>query len=71
MLRFIIKHVKFSINSVFSNAFSVVTAKDGPLITGGKTNYKVGELLIVNCSSSKSRQAPVLHWYLNDEMVIS
>lgn len=46
-----------------------VIAKDGPMITGGKAQYKVGDLLNVNCSSSKSRPAPQLHWYLNEEMI--
>lgn len=49
--------------------FTAVIAKDGPMITGGKANYKVGDLLNVNCSSTKSRPAPQLHWYLNEEMV--
>ncbi|KFM72514.1 hypothetical protein X975_15585, partial [Stegodyphus mimosarum] len=46
-----------------------VVAKDGPMITGGQSQYRVGDLIHVNCSSTKSRPAPQLHWYLNEELV--
>ncbi|KAG8185307.1 hypothetical protein JTE90_023915 [Oedothorax gibbosus] len=47
-----------------------VVAKDGPLITGGETQYRVGQVLNLNCSSAKSRPAPQLQWYLNEKQVI-
>ncbi|GIY93449.1 ig-like domain-containing protein [Caerostris extrusa] len=50
------------------NTLTVIT-KDGPLITGGESQYRVGEILNFNCSSTKSRPAPTLHWYLNEELV--
>ncbi|CAL1275895.1 unnamed protein product [Larinioides sclopetarius] len=50
------------------NTLTVIT-KDGPQITGSESQYRVGEMLNFNCSSAKSRPAPTLHWYLNEEMV--
>ncbi|PRD33881.1 UNVERIFIED_CONTAM: hypothetical protein NCL1_16323 [Trichonephila clavipes] len=59
---------KFVGTAPVMNTLTVIT-KDGPLITGGESQYRVGEILNFNCSSAKSRPAPTLHWYLNEELV--
>ncbi|XP_054710641.1 uncharacterized protein LOC129220277 [Uloborus diversus] len=46
-----------------------VLAEDGPIISGGKSHYRVGDDLIVNCSSTQTRPIPQLHWFLNEEPV--
>ncbi|GIY23811.1 uncharacterized protein CDAR_44021 [Caerostris darwini] len=50
------------------NPFTVVS-RDGPVITGGRSQYRVGELLDVNCSSAKQHPPPELQWFLNDKLV--
>ncbi|CAL1273229.1 unnamed protein product [Larinioides sclopetarius] len=50
------------------NPFTVIS-RDGPVITGGKAHYRVGDLLDVNCSSTKSHPLPELQWFLNDKEV--
>ncbi|GFY60658.1 putative beat protein [Trichonephila inaurata madagascariensis] len=50
------------------NPFTVI-ARDGPVISGGKAHYRVGDLLDVNCSSAKSHPMPELQWFLNDKQV--
>ncbi|XP_071036319.1 muscle M-line assembly protein unc-89 isoform X2 [Parasteatoda tepidariorum] len=59
---------KYSGISAAMNTLTVV-AKDGPLITGGETQYRVGEFLNLNCSSTKSKPVPTLNWYLNDRLI--
>ncbi|GFS94566.1 ig-like domain-containing protein [Nephila pilipes] len=59
---------KFVGTAPVMNTLTVIT-KDGPLITGGESQYRVGEILNFNCSSAKSRPAPTLHWYLNEDLV--
>lgn len=49
--------------------FCVVTVlpKDPPTILGLRPQYKVGDLVSVNCTSSKSRPETKLSWFINGE----
>lgn len=44
-----------------------VLPTDGPKITGGQSKYRIGDTVSVNCTSSKSKPAATLRWYINDE----
>ncbi|XP_054715507.1 synaptogenesis protein syg-2-like [Uloborus diversus] len=44
-------------------------AREGPIITGSQSHYKVGDFINVNCSSPQTEPAPELHWYLNDQEI--
>ncbi|XP_054719077.1 uncharacterized protein LOC129228422 [Uloborus diversus] len=46
-----------------------VLPTEGPKITGGQSKYRVGDTVFVNCTSSKSKPAATLQWYINDEVV--
>ena len=48
-----------------------VFPSESPKITSvtGRLPNKVGDLVIVNCTSSKSKPAQVLRWYVNDNLV--
>ncbi|XP_042873066.1 uncharacterized protein LOC122253809 [Penaeus japonicus] len=41
--------------------------EDGPKISGGQTHYAQGETARFNCTSSRSKPAAELTWYINDE----
>ncbi|KAG8199245.1 hypothetical protein JTE90_003672 [Oedothorax gibbosus] len=45
-----------------------VLPTEGPKITGGVSKYRVGDTVVVNCTSSKSKPAATLKWYINDEL---
>nr|XP_042902417.1 uncharacterized protein LOC107441168 [Parasteatoda tepidariorum] len=47
----------------------LVLPTEGPRITGGLPKYKVGDIVLVNCTSSKSKPAANLEWYINDELI--
>ncbi|GIY70876.1 hypothetical protein CDAR_248881 [Caerostris darwini] len=49
--------------------FSRMLPTEGPKITGGVSKYRVGDTVYVNCTSSKSKPAATLRWYINDELV--
>ncbi|UYV62701.1 hypothetical protein LAZ67_2001616 [Cordylochernes scorpioides] len=44
---------------------------DGPVITGGKAKYQVGDVVNVNCTSAKSRPRAELLWFVNDRSAAS
>ena len=46
-----------------------VFPEDGPVITGGKSRYEVGDRVKVNCTSYKSKPAAELTWFINNEEV--
>ncbi|GFU70482.1 hypothetical protein TNCV_2511381 [Trichonephila clavipes] len=48
--------------------FFSVLPTEGPKITGGVSKYRVGDTVYVNCTSSKSKPAATLRWYINDEL---
>ena len=45
--------------------------EDGPVITGGKSRYEVGDRVRVNCTSHRSKPAAELTWFINNEEVSS
>ncbi|KAH8324387.1 hypothetical protein KR074_006545 [Drosophila pseudoananassae] len=47
----------------------VVTPNHGPKITGGQPRYQIGDTVRVNCTSSPSKPACQLNWYINGEPV--
>ena len=40
---------------------------EGPIISGGFPRYTVGDTVVVNCTSRRSRPAAKLRWYINGE----
>ncbi|XP_012144886.1 cell adhesion molecule 2-like isoform X2 [Megachile rotundata] len=45
----------------------VVLPDEGPRITGGRSRYKEGELVRMNCTSAPSKPAALLTWFINGE----
>ncbi|UYV64147.1 hypothetical protein LAZ67_2006733 [Cordylochernes scorpioides] len=45
-----------------------VLPTEGPKITGGQTEYQIGDQVSVNCTSAKSKPASTLRWYINDKL---
>ncbi|XP_073985458.1 uncharacterized protein [Rhodnius prolixus] len=41
----------------------------GPVITGEKKQYYIGDEINLNCTSGKSYPASVLHWFVNEQQV--
>ncbi|XP_035211375.1 uncharacterized protein LOC118185602 isoform X1 [Stegodyphus dumicola] len=46
-----------------------VLPSEGPTLTGGNQEYRIGDTVIVNCTSAKSKPAATLKWYINDELI--
>ncbi|GFS97621.1 uncharacterized protein NPIL_546102 [Nephila pilipes] len=46
-----------------------VLPSEGPTLTGGNQEYRIGDTVVVNCTSAKSKPAATLRWYINDELV--
>ena len=49
--------------------FFPVLPTDVPLITGGKLRYSIGDTIDVNCTSSKSKPAADISWFINGKPV--
>lgn len=45
----------------------VVLPNEGPLITGGRSRYQVGDVVRLNCTSAPSKPAALLTWFVNGE----
>nr|XP_045607703.1 cell adhesion molecule 2-like [Procambarus clarkii] len=45
--------------------------EQGPTIHGGRSHYRVGDVARLNCTSSKSKPAAQLTWFINEEKVSS
>ncbi|XP_037092376.1 uncharacterized protein LOC119112340 [Pollicipes pollicipes] len=45
----------------------VVLPSEGPIITGGRSRYALGDQVKVNCTSHRSQPAAQLMWYINHE----
>lgn len=41
--------------------------EQGPIITGSRLRYQIGDRVQVNCTSGRSRPATKLAWYINGE----
>ncbi|XP_045532668.1 uncharacterized protein LOC123720183 [Pieris brassicae] len=50
-----------------SDMIIVALPEFGPVITGSKLRYHVGDRVQVNCTSGRSRPATRLSWYINGE----
>ncbi|XP_076365907.1 uncharacterized protein LOC143254645 isoform X2 [Tachypleus tridentatus] len=48
-------------------AESYVPAETGPTLSTGKQEYKVGEIVEVNCSSPRDKQTSQLAWFVNEK----
>ncbi|KAG8184892.1 hypothetical protein JTE90_015707 [Oedothorax gibbosus] len=46
-----------------------VLPSEGPTLTGGNQEYRIGDTVVVNCTSAKSKPAATLRWYINDDLV--
>ncbi|XP_053211737.1 uncharacterized protein LOC128395351 [Panonychus citri] len=44
----------------------IVLPQEGPSISKIKTRFNLDDIVYVNCTSAKSKPAPVLKWYIND-----
>ncbi|CAL1279282.1 unnamed protein product [Larinioides sclopetarius] len=49
----------------------VVPPSDGPVLTEEKSDYEVGDNVSILCNSGKSKPAPDLKWYINDQLAKS
>ncbi|GFU18488.1 uncharacterized protein NPIL_520561 [Nephila pilipes] len=49
----------------------VVPPSDGPVLTEEKSDYEVGDNVSIWCISGKSKPAPDLKWYINDQLAPS
>ena len=47
----------------------LVTPKKGPMITGGKLRYSLGDNVDVNCTSANSKPAAEINWFINGKPV--
>ncbi|KAF5271049.1 hypothetical protein FQR65_LT00468 [Abscondita terminalis] len=56
-----------------NNLFLVIRdlPKEDPIITGVELQYQIGDEINLNCTSGKSHPAPILHWYINEQQVVS
>lgn len=43
------------------------TPDHGPVITGGKARYQIGDMVRLNCTSGRSKPAAHLQWFINGE----
>ncbi|XP_076310457.1 uncharacterized protein LOC143225262 [Tachypleus tridentatus] len=46
----------------------LVLPTEGPKITGGLAKYNIGDTVLVNCTSAKSKPAAILRWYINGKL---
>ncbi|XP_014203715.1 uncharacterized protein LOC106636004 [Copidosoma floridanum] len=56
----------FNTISDHSDLVVVVLPKDGPIISGGKSKYQLGDLVRMNCTSAPSKPHATLTWYINN-----
>ncbi|GIY98561.1 uncharacterized protein CEXT_302831 [Caerostris extrusa] len=47
----------------------VVPPSDGPILMEEKSDYELGDNVSILCNSGKSKPAPELKWYINDQLV--
>jgi len=57
----------FATVSKFGDLLVVVTPQKGPLITGGRLRYSLGDNVDVNCTSANSKPAADIKWFINGE----
>ncbi|XP_054714903.1 endothelial cell-selective adhesion molecule-like [Uloborus diversus] len=49
----------------------VVPPSDGPVLMEEKSDYELGDNVSILCNSGKSKPAPELKWYINDQLAHS
>lgn len=49
----------------------VYLPKEDPQISGVELQYQIGDEINLNCTSGKSHPASILHWYINEQQVVS
>ncbi|XP_035212578.1 uncharacterized protein LOC118186582 [Stegodyphus dumicola] len=49
----------------------VVPPSDGPVLMEEKSDYELGDNVSILCNSGKSKPAPELKWYINDQLAQS
>lgn len=66
---------RFSSNSFYLKIFSLsctytltATPEHGPIITGGKARYQIGDIVKLNCTVHRSKPAAHLQWFINSEL---
>ncbi|GFS42401.1 c2-set_2 domain-containing protein [Nephila pilipes] len=47
----------------------VVPPSDGPILMEEKSDYELGDNVSILCNSGRSKPAPELKWYINDQLV--
>ncbi|XP_044763712.1 uncharacterized protein LOC123320442 isoform X2 [Coccinella septempunctata] len=45
--------------------------QEDPVITGVESQYQIGEEINLNCTSGRSYPASILHWYINEQQVVT
>lgn len=45
----------------------IALPEHGPIITGGKARYQIGDVVRLNCTVHRSKPAAKLQWYINSE----
>lgn len=46
-----------------------VPPSDGPILMEEKSDYELGDNVSILCNSGRSKPAPELKWYINDQLV--
>lgn len=57
----------FDTVSQYGDLLVVVLPEKGPLITGGKLRYSLGDRVNVNCTSENSKPAADIRWFINGQ----
>ncbi|RWS12290.1 uncharacterized protein B4U79_07609 [Dinothrombium tinctorium] len=60
---------QFIVYDQSKSTFYTVQEGNGPVITGTKATYKLSDYINVTCTSSKSKPASDLSWFINDKLV--
>ncbi|KAG8184673.1 hypothetical protein JTE90_014264 [Oedothorax gibbosus] len=47
----------------------LVPPSDGPILMEEKSDYELGDNVSILCNSGRSKPAPVLKWYINDQLL--
>ncbi|KAL3275564.1 hypothetical protein HHI36_020320 [Cryptolaemus montrouzieri] len=45
--------------------------QEDPVITGVEIQYQIGDEINLNCTSGRSYPASILHWYINEQQVVT
>lgn len=45
--------------------------QEDPVISGVESQYQIGDEINLNCTSGRSYPASVLHWYINEQQVVT